>query len=192
MFCDNYFVYFKKIVSALGSDKSCHRLRAFTLIEVLIVMVILGIAAVAAVPMFSSAGDLQVRSAANIIASDLEYAKNMAITRGKNYSVIFDAANETYRIVDPNGEIDHPVKKGFKYIMNFKTESRLNRVDIVSAQFQPGANSTITFDYLGSPYSGNSAVPTNSLDSGTINISTGDAAAVIHVEPITGYISITN
>ena len=83
MFCDNYFVYFKKIVSALGSDKSCHRLRAFTLIEVLIVMVILGIAAVAAVPMFSSAGSIQIRSAANIIAADLEYAKVWQLQKDK-------------------------------------------------------------------------------------------------------------
>jgi len=186
---DNYFgqLRTKGLGAALGGR--CRRRRAFSLAEVLIVIVIIAIAALVAVPMFSSAGGMQVRAAANIIAADLEYAKSMAITRGQNYSVIFDTTAESYSIADQSGTtISHPVKKGFNYVVNFKNESRLNRVDITIAQFQPGANNTITFDYLGSPYSGTGIG--NPLDSGSIAISGGGAAATISVEPITGFISI--
>ena len=54
---------------------------AFTIVELIVVMVILAIAAMLAVPMISSAADVQVRSAANMIAADLDYAKSMAISR---------------------------------------------------------------------------------------------------------------
>jgi len=51
------------------------RRRAFTVIELLIVVVIIAIAAMAAIPLSSSASGTQLRSAANIVASDLEYAR---------------------------------------------------------------------------------------------------------------------
>ncbi|MBN2269206.1 MAG: prepilin-type N-terminal cleavage/methylation domain-containing protein, partial [Sedimentisphaerales bacterium] len=72
--------------------------RGFTIIEILIVVVILAIAAMTAIPMISSAGSVQVRSAANMIAADLEYAKSLAITKGQNFTVAFDASGDSYRI----------------------------------------------------------------------------------------------
>ena len=89
----------------------------FTMVEIVIVVVIIAIAALAAVPMMSSAASLQIRSAANMIAADLEYAKSMAISRGQNYSVVFDKDADSYKIVDPLGNvIQHPIKKGFTYV----------------------------------------------------------------------------
>ncbi|MFH1718505.1 MAG: GspH/FimT family protein, partial [Planctomycetota bacterium] len=88
----------------------------FTIVEIIIVVVIIAIAALAAVPMMSSAGSVQIRSAANMIMADLEYAKSMAISRGQNFSVVFDKNTESYRIEDQGGSvIPHPVKKGFDY-----------------------------------------------------------------------------
>ena len=103
----------------------------FTIVEIVVVVVIISIAALIAVPMMSSAAGLQIRSAANMIAADLEYARSMAISRGQNYSVEFDTSTERYRIKDQSGNvISHPVKKGFNYEIDFQNDSRLNRVDI--------------------------------------------------------------
>jgi len=55
----------------------------FTLIELMIVIVILSITALTAIPMLSSGASMQIRSAANMIAADLEYAKSMAISRDR-------------------------------------------------------------------------------------------------------------
>jgi len=150
----------------------------FTIIEIVIVVVIIAIAALVAVPMMSSAASLQIRSAANMIAADLEYARSMAISRGQIYSVVFDQTGESYKIVDQLGTtIQHPVKKGFSYVIDFKNESRLNKVDISVAVF--GADQTVVFDCLGSPDS-----------DGTVVLQADGETKTIRVEPVTGFISI--
>ena len=159
--------------------------KAFTLIELIVVMVIIAIAAVLAVPMISSAADVQVRSAANMIAADLEYAKSMAISRQQNHSVIFDPANESYEVRDASGTvISHPVKAGSDFVVDLQADSRLSRVDIVSADFD--SQTTVTFDYLGSPYNA-TASP---LNSGQISLQAGSFTMTVNVEPMTGYVTV--
>lgn len=154
----------------------------FTIIEIVIVVVIIAIAALVAVPMMSSAASLQIRSAANMIAADMEYAKSMAISRGQNYSVEFDVDADSYKIVGPDGitTIQHPVKKGFPYVIDFQNESRLNRVDIAIANFN--GTQTITFDCLGSP--------ANLTVEGTVTVQVDGTTKTVEVEPVTGFISI--
>ena len=164
-------------------NRSC----GFTVIELLIVMVIIGIAAMMAIPMMTSAASIQIRSAANVIAADLEYARSMAITKGQNFSVVFDTATESYRIQDQAGAvIRHPVKKGFDYIVDFSSDSRLNKVDIASVDFD--GTSEIKFDYLGSPYNAGG----NPLNSGTVSLQATGASLTVTVEPVTGFISISD
>ena len=158
--------------------------KAFTLLELVLVMVIIVIAAVLAVPMMGSAADIQVRSAANMVASDLEYAKSMAISRQQNHSVVFDTANESYEIRNASGTvIAHPLKGG-SFVVNLQTDSRISRVDIASADFD--SQSTVTFDYLGSPYNGSGTA----LNSGQITLQAQDFTMTINVEPMTGYVTI--
>ena len=150
----------------------------FTLVEVVIVVVILSIVALTAVPMMSSAASIQIRSAVNMIAADIEYARSMAISKGQNYSVVFNKDTDSYQIEDQsNTVIQHPVKTGFPYVVNFRTESRLSRVDITSANFD--GNQTVTFDCLGSPING-----------ATINLQAGGVTSTVRVEPVTGFVSI--
>lgn len=161
--------------------------RGFTLVEVIIVVVILSIAAMMAIPMMSSAGSVQIRSAADAIAADLEYAKSMAISRQRMYSVVFDTSSESYQIQDDTGTvIKHPVKRGFDYIIDFKNDNRMKKVDIFSVNFDSTA--AIKFDYLGSPYDGSG----NPLNSGNITLQADGSTVTITVEPVTGFISISN
>jgi prepilin-type N-terminal cleavage/methylation domain-containing protein len=160
---------------------------AFTLIELVIVLAILAIAAAIVVPMASSAGGLQLRAAANLLAADLEYAKSMAISRGQRYSVVFDTLNETYQIEDPNGTvIAHPVKKGFPYRVDFRHEGRLSQVNIAAVSFN--ATNEVKFDPLGTPFDGGDGP----LNSGTVTLQAGGASKVITVAPVTGFVTISN
>jgi Tfp pilus assembly protein FimT len=157
----------------------------FTLVELLIVIAIIMIAALTAIPMMSSAASVQIRSAANMLAADLEYAKSMAISRAQYFSVVFDKNTESYWIEDQdNNVIPHPVKKGFDYVIDFQNDGRLNKVDIVDVDFD--ATSEVKFDYLGSPYNGNSTP----LNSGVISLQAGGTTTTITVEPVTGFVSI--
>ncbi len=153
----------------------------FTLIELMIVIVIIGIAAAMAIPMMSSAASFQIRAAANMVAADLEYAKSLAISRGQPYSVVFDVDNESYEIVDQSdGPVAHPITKDPSYVVSFRNNSRVDRVDIDEANFDGLAK--VTFDYLGSP----------SSNSGLVTLQAGDAQKTVGVEAVTGYISVSD
>ncbi len=157
----------------------------FTLVELLIVIAIIAIAAFTAIPMMSSAASVQIRSAANMLTADLEYAKSMSISRAQNYSVVFDKNTESYWIEDQDdNKLLHPVKKGFFYEINFQNDGRLNKVDIVSADFD--GTSEVKFDYLGSPYNGSGGP----LNSGVIRLQAGGTTTTVTVEPVTGFVSI--
>lgn len=163
------------------------RIRGFTLVELLIVVAIISIAALAAIPMMSSAASMQIRSATNMLTADLEYAKSMAISRAQNFSVVFDVSADSYRIEDQYGNVlPHPVKKGFDYVIDFQNDGRLNKVDIISVDFD--STSEVKFDYLGSPWNGN--IPPTPLNSGVINLQAGGTTTTVIVEPVTGYVSI--
>jgi len=162
--------------------------KGFTLVEVIIVVVILSIAAMMAIPMMSSAGSVQIRSAADAIAADLEYAKSMAISHQQNYGVVFDTIADSYKVVEYNDVTykddiqGHPVKRGFPYTINFRSDSRLNKVDLVTANFDGGSANKIYFDYLGSPLG----------NGGNITLQADGSIVIITVEPVTGFISISN
>jgi prepilin-type N-terminal cleavage/methylation domain-containing protein len=165
----------------------------FTMIELMIVVAIIAIAAAIVVPMASSAGGMQLRAAVTMVAADLEYAKSMSISRGHRYAVVFNKNTESYQIEDlskPSGDpariIEHPIRKGFRYVVSFANDSRLSHVDIVDANFD-GTN-TVSFDYLGSPLNGNDA----NLNSGVITLRAAGITRTVSVQPVTGYISISN
>jgi prepilin-type N-terminal cleavage/methylation domain-containing protein len=170
----------------LLNRKICsHSARAFTLIEVLMVVMIIAIGAVLAIPMISSGADFQLRAAANIIAADLEYAKSLAITNQDNYSIIFDAGNESYEMHDSNGEIvDDPVRPSGGIAVDFANDSRFSQVDIETVSFD--STDTVIFDYLGAPYNGSFDL----LSSSAIVVKAGNQTITVTVAPVTGYITI--
>ena len=151
----------------------------FTLVEIIVVMMILCVAAMMVVPMISSAGSMQIRSAANMIAADLEYAKSMAISRGQDFSVVFDKTTESYRIENQDDNvIPHPVKKGFDYEVNFSNDGRLSKVDIMDVDF--ASTSEVKFDYLGGPDNG-----------GDITLQADGIIVTVTVESVTGFVTIS-
>ncbi|MEE9370073.1 MAG: GspH/FimT family pseudopilin [Sedimentisphaerales bacterium] len=159
---------------------------SFTMVEILIVMAIIAIAAMIVIPMMGSAASMQLQSAANMIAADLEYAKSMAISRSQTFSVVFDTAGESYRIENQNGDvIGHPVKKGFDYVIDLH-DAGLDKVDIANVNFD--ASNTIKFDYIGSPYNGGGTA----LNNGVITLQAGGVTTTVTVEPVTGFILVTD
>jgi type II secretion system protein H len=158
----------------------------FTIIELMIVLVILGIAAAIAAPMVSSAASMQLRSAVNMVAADLEYAKSMSIATGQYYRVAFDTASNKYEVQDPSGTvIQHPVTKK-NYVVSFADDGRLDQVTIQSVQTGATAIAMVYFDYLGTPSS--SAGQLNS--DGVVTLQAGGATRTVAVKAVTGFISV--
>ena len=169
-----------------GNDSNISKIeyKGFTLVEIIIVVVIMSIAALMAVPMLTSASDLQLKSAANVIAADLEHVKSLAISRQKIYSVVFDSSTDSYQVLDSDSNVvSHPTKAGGLFTVSFPSESRLNSVGI-SADFD--SDETVKFNYLGTPINSSDT----DLVSGVITLTSGGDTMTVTVEPVTGYITI--
>src|SRR3954465_10923815 len=88
------------------------RLNGFTLVEILVVVIILGIAGAIIVPSIGSRDDLKAAAAARVIMADLIYTQNLAITSQGNRYIAFNVGAQSYSVTDSaGGVITHPVNQ---------------------------------------------------------------------------------
>lgn len=164
------------------SYKTC---RAFTLIELLIVLTILGILAAVAIPTVSAPDLARLKSAAMVLAADIEFAQAEAIATGRPCRVEFVGGNR-YQIVDPSGggtpvvvrrpQNDSPAHAGF-YVVDLDDPSPIRGVRIASAAF--GRRALVEFSSFGAPNSG-----------GQVTLQFGRHAVELRVATITGIVTI--
>ena len=76
-----------------------HRRGGFTLIEILVVVIILGIASAVIIPQLGSRDDINAAAAARLVMADIIYAQNSAIVQQKKFYVDFRTPNQ-YAIYD--------------------------------------------------------------------------------------------
>jgi len=121
--------------------------KGFTLIELVMVIVILGIVSVVGFIAISSYQTQHLYAAAERIAGDLRYAKNLALTSTKWHGVAFDAGNNTYRLYETDGEIDtaikSPINPSTDYVVDLSDDYKgvtMSDVDIddgIQVEFSP-------------------------------------------------------
>lgn len=166
--------------------------RAFTLVEILCVIVILGIASALIIPQIGTRDDVKAAAAARLIISDLMYAQNLAISKQRRHYVQFTGQQYTLLSrdadTDPLVAITHPISKE-NYVVAFNTNRPgLEGVTINSIDF--GGPTIVGFDDLGSPfnYDGTTAVPLTAA--AAIEVKSGDFTLTVKVEPFTGDTSV--
>ena len=162
--------------------------RGFTLIEILCVVVIIGIASAIILPQLSSRDDLRAASAARAMMADLLYAQNRSIALQKMHYVQFDTASNSYSVLDsmsPANIITHPVLQS-TYTVSLGTGS-LSNVKIVSPNFD--GNTVVAFDAMGVPYSYSSG-STTALAAGSVQVQAGQYKLTVSVAPYSGEITV--
>lgn len=136
------------------NNKNIHSLRGFTLIELIIVIILLGIiGAIASTRLTDISSNMRVSSAINQIISDIELTKELALAKSSNMTITFDINLEEYTIRE-NGSlvIDYP--GGENGVIKL-TDGIFSSTDLTSVNLN-GSN-IINFDKWG-----------NVLNSGTI------------------------
>ncbi len=167
--------------------------QAFTLIELMAVVMIAGILAAIVVPSISPSDDFRASAAARVMLSDITYAQAQALATQKKFYVVFEDSQYSIQSRASDGAalavVTHPVTKQ-DFTCPFGS-GHLNNVYLATAQF--GTQSVLSFDESGTPMYWNSGTNTNTTltTTGTIRIQSGSFYMTIKVAPYTGEISIT-
>jgi prepilin-type N-terminal cleavage/methylation domain-containing protein len=174
----------------------------FTVVEVVMVTVILGIAAVVALPMLSSSlNEARLSAAAGEIVTALEFAQLTAATTGRETRVTIDAAGDTILVeqssfsqeiltggavlaeaIVENGALapmQYPLKRGTDYKISLAKESRFDGVDITASAF--GTQNWVIYNTLGTPSS-----------SGAVTLACGSQQVQVVLDPLTGKVTLVD
>lgn len=169
---------------------------AFTLIEILVVVTIVGVAGALVVPSMLSAGTLGLQGAARLIVADIQYAQNEAVASQSVRGIEFDPVTNRYRMFDENnvtldlswmrtgGQADQLNAQGAVLLpgwtVDFVNDNRFEGIDLVAANF----NNTLQlrFDELGAPIGGSS--------NGAVILQNSDYRITVEVDGFTGRVSV--
>jgi prepilin-type N-terminal cleavage/methylation domain-containing protein len=145
----------------------------YTMVEVMVVLLILGIVSAVAVPSINSTLDeMKIDGAAREVVSAIYYSQSMAIKEEEIHKVNFNVAQDRFKCDNlvTGLTILHPVDRK-PYNIDFAGAGHFQGVDIVSANFNPGNKSAVTFNSLGEPDKAGSVVLGYRGYQKTINVS---------------------
>lgn len=158
----------------------------YTLLELLMVIVVLGVASALIVPSLSSTDVLRVQAAVRSIVADLTFAQSDALARQRGRAVVFDVAANTYSIIEVRGPVLNPATDTIQTV-RLGNAARFHDTRLVSADF--GGTSTLVFDEMGGPVvAPGSTTPSNG---GSVVVAGSGQTFVIAVEPYTGRVTVT-
>jgi prepilin-type N-terminal cleavage/methylation domain-containing protein len=152
--------------------------RGFTLLEVLIVVVVLGIlTVVAGIPASADTGAADLDLAQIQIQDAFVTAHTLAYSMGVPHGVVFDPDTERFAVVALDGTPARDPLTHADYVIDFKRVEQPAGVKIQSAEFGPTGPAGI-YDAQGVPVSG-----------GTVTLSKGQAMRTLSLDPATGKLS---
>jgi type II secretion system protein H len=158
----------------------------FSLIEMLIVVAILGIAAAMVAPALGQRETVQLRQAARLLAGDLGYARSASVSNAVHPRlVVFEADRDRYYIASQSNSdqpITHP-GTGEAYAVTFGQgrASKLEGVTIQQTYLGQDRDGKLGFGIYGSTDQGETAV---------IVLACGDHTVDVEVAPSTGEATI--
>lgn len=156
--------------------------KGFTIIELVMVIVIVGILAALAVPRFESFYAIKLNGAVKKVVSDIRYVQQLAISRHETYKIIFDTGLDKYEVrrVSDNSFAKDPFSRT-DFVVNFNTDPQYKGINLSSAAF--GGTAILQFDWQGIPQNGSG---TNLSSDGQARLEYHNNSLTIYVTPQTG------
>lgn len=154
-----------------------HRSGGYTLVEVLMVVMIMGIAAAMVMPRMKGTNAFTAEGALRAIIADLAYAQNDAVALQQGRRVVFDVENNQLKITDDNDNSIEAPWLGGSYVIDLSSNPQYGGVQIESVDFDD--ETTLRFDDMGGPSAG-----------GTIRVRSEELYFDIVIAPLTGRTSV--
>ena len=167
-----------------------HSRRAFTLMELLAVVVILGLTSAIVLPQIGDHDDSMVTSAARELTADLLYAQSCAIATGRMHYVVFDAGHGKYAVmdaIDPPHVVINPAQQAPLEVVIGKAPLQ----GVWASRIDFDGQTALAFDAVGTPYACTAGEQHLSpLNAGSIVLTSGAATRTISVQPMSGEIKV--
>jgi prepilin-type N-terminal cleavage/methylation domain-containing protein len=164
--------------------------RGFTLIEVLCVVTILGIAAAIVIPQMGTRDDLKVAAGARVLMADMIWAQNRAISTQQKQYVIFSGQSYTLWYADSSGMLHtntNPVTTD-TYTTTFAAAGTQLEDVSISTTTPPSfaSESSLCFDEMGTPWGYDGTSTFSMTTQGQIQLNCGMQTLTVSIEPYTG------
>ncbi|HLO41996.1 MAG TPA: GspH/FimT family pseudopilin [Phycisphaerales bacterium] len=159
--------------------------RGFTLVELLIVVTVLGIATAMVIPSMGSVGVLRVQAAVRTIVADITQAQSEALAYQRGRAIIFDSDANSWSVVEINGATLNPDADTL-----WKTSIKgkdFGDTRIISSDFD--GDNVLIFDEMGAPVE--APLSTSAAATGTIDINGSGQTFRITVEAYTGRVVVS-
>lgn len=160
--------------------------RAYTLIELAIVLLVLAIAAALTIPLFGNSNTTKLRAAANILAADIAYTQSESIAHGDDLRLLVINADHTgYRIATqshPDTAITNPVNHE-PYQVTFGQGDQRTLTGVTITATNLSSNNQLIFGALGQ---------LDQTEPAVLTLSAGNSSLTVTVDPSTGQTTISN
>jgi prepilin-type N-terminal cleavage/methylation domain-containing protein len=173
--------------------------RGLTLIEIMLTLVILGVLAAILLPQLTSNLPERLQAAAQVVSSDLDYARALAVTNNSKYRITFQPAQNRYTLQHSGADAQLNTLPRSPFRQNDDTPDRqttdlselplpkpgVRLVAIVRTQGGGIAAGDIEFTALGATTSPSETVLWLACGSGS-----SERFISVHVDPVTGQVSV--
>jgi prepilin-type N-terminal cleavage/methylation domain-containing protein len=159
--------------------------RGYTLVELLIVVAILGIACALVIPQLGSTDVLRIQAAVRTIVADINLAQSDALARQEARALVFDVENNRYSLVAVPGSTIEPATDLLQAV-DLNNSVKFYGAKLESAAFD--GDEVLLFDEMGGPIT----TPGASTPSagGNVVISGSGSTFRITVEAYTGRVTV--
>lgn len=169
--------------------------KAWTIIELVMVITIAGILSVLAVSRFSTFYTVKLNTGAKKLLSDIRYVQQLAIsehtqtgTSQPGTRIVFDAVANTYTaqkwdsVTSSWVAITDPFSRG-NLTQNFNSDPQYGGIDISATTL---SSSTLRFDKWGAPYEGSDAAPVALAAERSVTLTFRGNTIAVYITPGTG------
>ncbi len=181
-----------RVVSFPSSAKACLYDAGFTIVELVIIILVIGILSAVALPRFFATSDFEARGYYDTVMNTLRYAQKTAIARRDVVYVKLNTSTgqvslcfANHATVACSSDVPKPTGET-PYIVAAPS-------DVTLALSPVPANNTLFFDSLGRPFASNDSEPsesssTSSFSTMTVTVTGGGQTRTFTVEQESGYV----